>query len=127
VFTPEATWECPRLGLRFENRASFLATLRPTTASDILIQTPHSPVVTLTGADAARATTTIHEINRGTVPMTSELGDRGTPINADMYGIYYDDIARVDGEWKFTHRLFVPFYMVSGCVSGDVLTARSEL
>jgi hypothetical protein len=92
-----------------------------------LIQTPHAPVITLTDADHAQATTTIHEINRGLLPSTSELGDSGAPLNVDTYGIYYDDIARIDGEWKFTHRRFVPFYLESGCVTGDVITQRSEL
>jgi hypothetical protein len=127
VFVADAVWEAPLLGLRYDSRAAFLETLRATTASDVLIQTPHSPVITFTGADEARATTTIHELNRGVTPSDSELGAKGSPINLDMYGIYYDDIARIDGEWKFTHRLFAPFYMSSGTVTGDILTSRSAL
>jgi hypothetical protein len=127
LFIPNAIWESPRLGMRYESRESFLQTLRATTTYDLLIQTPHSSVITLTGADQARATTTIHEMNRGVTETKSELGDSGTEINVDTYGIYYDDIARIDREWKFTHRLFVPFYLASGCVTGNVLTRRSEL
>jgi hypothetical protein len=127
VFTPDAIWESPRLGLRYESRDSFLETLRATTTFDLLIQTPHSPVVTLIGADQAQATTTIHEMNRGVTETKSELGDSGAQIDVDTYGIYYDDIGRIDGEWKFTHRRFVPFYLESGCVTGDVLTQRSKL
>ena len=66
-------------------------------------------------------------MNRGVTDTKSELGDSGTAINVDTYGIYYDDVARIDGEWKFTHRLFMPFYLESGCVTGDVLTQRSKL
>jgi hypothetical protein len=66
-------------------------------------------------------------MNRGVTETKSELGDSGTEINVDTYGIYYDDIARIDGEWKFTHRLFVPFYLESDCVTGNVLTQRSNL
>jgi hypothetical protein len=66
-------------------------------------------------------------MNRGVTETNSELGDSGTEINVDTYGIYYDDVARIGGQWKFTHRLFVPFYLGSGCVTGDVLTRRSEL
>ena len=127
VFAADATWEAPALGLRYESRESFLQTLRATTTFDILIQTPHAPVITLTGADQAQATTTIHEMNRGVTQEKSELGDSGAEINVDTYGIYYDDVARIDGEWKFTHRRFVPFYLTSGCVTGDVLTQRSQL
>jgi SnoaL-like domain len=127
VFAPGALWESPPLGLRYESRDSFLETLRATTNYDLLIQTPHSSVITLAGADQAHATTTIHEMNRGVTDTKSELGDSGTEINVDTYGIYYDDVARIDGEWKFTHRLFMPFYLESGCVTGDVLTQRSKL
>jgi hypothetical protein len=127
VFAPGAIWECPLLGLRYDSCEEFLDTLRPTTAFDLLLQTPHAPVITFTHADQARATTTVHEMNRGQHPMTSALGDAGTPINAEMYGIYYDEIARIDGEWKFTHRRFVPFYLASGGVTGEVTTPRSQL
>ncbi|HXO53005.1 MAG TPA: nuclear transport factor 2 family protein [Mycobacterium sp.] len=127
VFVPDTLWESPPLGLRYESRESFLNTLRATTTYDLLIQTPHSPVITLTGADQAQATTTIHEMNRGVTGTKCELGDSGTEINVDTYGIYYDDVARIGGQWKFTHRLFIPFYLASGCVTGDVLTRRSEL
>jgi ketosteroid isomerase-like protein len=127
VFAPDALWESPPLGLRYESRDSFLETLRATTNYDLLIQTPHSSVITLAGADQAHATTTIHEMNRGVTDTKSELGDSGTEINVDTYGIYYDDVARIDGEWKFTHRLFMPFYLESACVTGDVLTQRSKL
>src|SRR5258705_8454589 len=127
VFARDALWESPPLGLRYESRDSFLETLPATTNYDLLIQTPHSSVITLAGADQAHATTTIHEMNRGVTDTKSALGDSGTEINVDTYGIYYDDVARIDGEWKFTHRLFMPFYLESGCVTGDVLTQRSKL
>lgn len=127
VFAPDAVWEAPSLGLRYETREAFLETLRPTTQFGLLVQTSHAPVITLIGADQATATTTIHEMNRGLMPDDNELGARGTELNIDMYGIYYDDIARVDGEWKFTHRLFVPFYLSNGTVTGELMTPRSEL
>jgi hypothetical protein len=127
VFAADAIWEAPLLGLRYDSRDAFLETLRATTVFDLLIQTPHSPVVTLTDADHARATTTIHEMNRGVTQTDSELGTQGAEVNIDTYGIYYDDIVRIDGQWKFTHRLFVPFYLTTGSVTGDVLTARSNL
>jgi hypothetical protein len=93
VLAPDAIWEAPLLGLRYESRDAFLETLRATTRFDLLIQTPHSPVVTLADADHASATTTIHEINRGVTQTESELGAQGSEVNIDTYGIYYDDIA----------------------------------
>jgi SnoaL-like protein len=126
VFAPDAVWESP-LGLRFESRAAFLEGLRQTTSNDLLIQTPHSSVITLTGPDRAKATTTLHELNRGALPAASKLGEAGAEVNIDQYGIYYDDLARIDGEWKFTRRVFVPVLMNVGNVNGDVFTQRSAL
>ena len=45
----------------------------------------------------------------------------------DVYGVYYDDLARIDGGWKFTHRLWVPIYVGTEAVTGAVVTPRSEL
>lgn len=126
VFVAEAVWECPLLGLRFDSAAAFLETLR-TADIEMLIQTPQAPVVTLVGADRARATTTMHEMNRGASPMDSDLAVDGAQINIDMYGIYYDDVARVDGDWKFTCRRFVPIYIAHGAVTGDIVSRRADL
>ena len=126
VFAPDAVWESP-LGPRFESRAAFLEGMRRTTSNDLFIQTPHSSVITLTGSDRAKATTTLHELFRGVVPADSKLGEAGAEINIDQYGIYYDDLARIDGEWKFTHRVFVPMYVNVGRLNGEVFTPRSAL
>ena len=127
VFAPNAVWESPLLGQRYKSRAAFLEVLRPTSSSDLLIQTPHSSVITLTGSDRAKATTTIHELVRGVLPAASKLGEAGAEVNIDQYGIYYDDLERIDGEWKFTRRVFVPVLMNIGSVNGDVFTQRSAL
>ena len=51
----------------------------------------------------------------------------GEEVDVDQYGIYFDDVARIDGEWKFTHRRFVPLYICGDAVTGNVLTQRSSL
>ena len=127
VFVPDAIWESPWIGLRFENRAAFLEVLAATATSGMLIQTLSAPVIRLTGPDRAEATTTIHELVRGTTVTDSAYGAEGEELNFEQYGVYFDDIARIDGEWKFTHRLFVPIYVNSGCLTGDVVTQRSAL
>src|SRR6201993_1396640 len=66
VFTPDATWESSALGIQCDNRASFMEILRATSSYDLLIQTPHSSVITLIDAHHARSTTTIHEFIRET-------------------------------------------------------------
>jgi hypothetical protein len=118
LFSPNAIWDSPQLGLRFQDRASLIEMLTATTAYELLIQTPHASVITLTGADQATATTTIHEFIRGAA---------GAEPNLEQYGIYYDDVARIDGEWRFAHRLFVPIYAGTGRVTGDLRTPRSAL
>jgi SnoaL-like domain len=127
VFSRDAIWESPILGLRYESRASFLEILRATSPYGLLIQTAHSSVVTLTGAHRAKATTTIHEFARGVAAADTALGEAGQEQNFEQYGIYFDEVARIDGEWRFTHRLFVPMYVGQGCVTGDLLTPRSGL
>jgi hypothetical protein len=118
VFTPDAIWESSALGIRCEDRASFMEILRATSSYDLLIQTAHTAVITMIDAHHARSTTTIHEFIRETV---------GAENNLEQYGIYCDDLARVDGRWKFTHRVFLPIYVGRGCVTGDLLTTRSAL
>jgi hypothetical protein len=127
VFAPDALLESPSLGLRYEGRAAIRAFLEPMSAYDVVIQTPHCPVVDLTGAHAAQAITTIHEFIGGKATLDSTLGPSGTEYNFEQYGICYDDLARIDRQWRFTHRLFVPIYVGTGRVTGDVLTARSTL
>ena len=98
-----------------------------TRGSELLIQTAQSPVVRLVGRDAARATTTIHEVVLGEVSVTSNFAEAGTRVNYEQYGIYYDDAARIDGEWKFTRRHFQSLYQAPDVVSGSVVAARSTL
>ena len=74
-FRSRAIWESPALGLRYENPASFVEMLRSTVTLELLIQTPHAPVINLTGSDQAQATTTIHERMRGVTPVDSAALD----------------------------------------------------
>src|ERR1700759_4625436 len=89
LFTEDAVWETPA-GLRFESRKSFIDFLKPTTSYDVLIQTPHASVISLSGADRASATTTIHELTRGIGLEDSDFGAAGAEINLEQYGIYHD-------------------------------------
>jgi hypothetical protein len=127
LFAPDATWESPRLGLRFESCAAFMEFLTATSTYDLLIQTPHSSVITLTGDDRAEATTTVHELTRGVGLADTEFGAGGAEVNVEQYGVYYDRFARIDGEWKFIRRVFEPVYADVHSVNGDVLTQRSAM
>src|SRR5436190_3505504 len=110
LFAPDAVWEEVG-GARFETGREFVDYLVEGSASlELLIQTPHSPVVEFLGPGRAKATTTIHEIVRGVASGRSALGDVGIELAFDRYGIYHDELAKFDREWKFTERIFVPFF-----------------
>ena len=127
LYAHDAVWESPALEMHFDSAEAFVENLRATTSSELLVQTASSPVISLRGEDRAQATTTIHEFVRGSTSTDSALGPKGSAINFEDYGIYYDEIARLDGDWKFTHRVFVPTYIAQGCVTGDVPTLRQNL
>jgi hypothetical protein len=133
LVAPDLIWEIPKYGLRYESAAAFLEMLAGLSKSPLLIQTPHAPVINLIDPDKAQATTTIHEWSRIVSPVDAASSGSGTnvhigqEVNQEEYGIYFDDVARINGDWKFTHRLYVPMYNSQGCVTGDVVTPRSEL
>jgi hypothetical protein len=128
VFAASAVWEAPLLGLRFESAQAFVDFLIEGSPSlAVLIQTAHSPVIEVLDTERARATTTIHEMFLGSTPMDTIYGDAGVEVNIDQYGIYHDDVSKADGEWKFTHRCFVPFLVANGGVVGDVVSKRPLL
>jgi SnoaL-like domain len=77
LFAPDAVWEEVG-GARFETAREFVDYLVGGSASlELLIQTPHSPVVDFPTSGRATATTTIHEIVRGVASDRSALGDAG--------------------------------------------------
>ena len=127
LFAPDAIWE-ETGGVRFDTAREFIDYLVEGSASaELLIQTPHSPVIEFMGVGRAEATTTIHEVVRGVASGRSALGDAGVEINVDRYGIYHDELAKFGGEWKFKQRIFVPFFTSTNGVVGDVSGTRPFL
>jgi hypothetical protein len=127
LYAPDALWEEPALGLRYESTAAFIEMLEGTTGMEAIIQTAHAPVLHLISPDKARATSTFYEWVRGFGTIDSTVGQTGDQVNMEEYGVYYDDIARIDGEWKFTHRVAVLISVNPGPETSDVLTQRSDL
>ena len=82
----------------------------------MLINVALSPVVELLGSDVARAITQAREM----VPA-------GTMINVAFWGVYYDDLVKIDGDWKFARRYSQPIHLVSGALVGAVTANRSAL
>jgi hypothetical protein len=125
VFADDAVWESPMLGMHFDSARDFIQfQIDGSTALEVLIQTAANPVIDLLGSDRATATTNIREIIRGTTTNDSAYGPTGMAMNVDQYGVYFDEISKIDEAWKFSRRAFVPILIASGAVGGDVVTTR---
>jgi hypothetical protein len=126
LFTPDAIWESPEFGLRFDDPRDFVSSLADAPGTEVLIQTAHGPVVDLDG-DRATACTTIVELVRMAAPIGAMPDTAGEPVNLRHHGFYVDDLASVDGAWRFTHRRFRPIYLEAGAVAGTPLPIPAEL
>jgi hypothetical protein len=94
---------------------------------DFLIHRVDSIVIDLQGVDRAQATSTIHELGRGASPNPD---DPGTDVWLDwfQYGVYYDDVVKIDGEWKFAQRFCQPLlYVGEDAVPGEAIARRTSL
>jgi hypothetical protein len=129
VFTVDAVHEVVS---PFNYRAEGAAEIRAVMSAgsdrlDFLIHRVDSIVIDLQEADRAQATSTIHEMGRGASPNPD---DPETDVWLDWshYGIYYDDIAKIDGEWKFARRFCQPLLHVGeDAVPGDAIASRGSL
>jgi hypothetical protein len=125
VFAADAVWDSPILGMHFETAREFIDFQADgSSALDVLIQTASNPVIDLLAGDRATARTNIREIIRGTSTNDGPYGPIGTAINVDQYGVYFDEISKVDATWKFTRRTFVPILIAQGTIAGDIVTTR---
>jgi uncharacterized protein (TIGR02246 family) len=125
VFAADAVWDSPVLGMHFESAREFIDfQMEGSSALDVLIQIATGTVVDLSSADRATATTNIREIIRGTATTDGVFGPVGAEINVDQYGIYFDEITKIENTWKFSKRVFVPILIVTGAVGGDITAAR---
>jgi hypothetical protein len=129
VFAPDAVLE---VASPFDFRAEGARAIREQTSVgsarlEFLIQTVDSSVIRLLGPDRAYATSTIHEMGRGMSPAHS--GDGADEWrNWEQYGVYYDDVVKLHGEWKFAHRFCRPiYYLGTDALMGDAVAARSSL
>ena len=116
-FAPDAVWEAPALDMHLQGAAAIRATVSDLTSSaDVYLQTAAAVVVTLLDAGRATASCTVREQIR-------TAGDSGML----MLGVYDDEVARVDGAWKFARRSFKLVYMEGIAMPGSAMTARSDL
>jgi ketosteroid isomerase-like protein len=118
LWAPDAVWE---VGSPVDSRVVGAEEIVRTAsgnvdAEDFLFQQTHGSVVTLLGGDRASATTTIHALARRT-------GEH----SVTNYGVYYDDLVKLDGAWKFTRRFLQPIYTDTGALDGEIVVTRAQL
>ena len=89
---------------------SFIAT------ADNFIQTVHNTVVTLNGDGTASARSTIEEIVRS-----------DGKFDVVIWGLSYDEFVKLDGDWKFSSRLFRGVYLDTTTMGGSSAAKRDSL
>ena len=83
--------------------------------AEFIVQTTHGTVVTFLSDEQASSTTTIHAIAK--VGQTSFVN----------FGIYYGDLVKSDGVWRFAHRRLQSVYSDHSPLTGPVSITRAEL
>ena len=118
LWAPDAVWEVAApVNSRVVGAEEIVRTASANVdAEDFLVQMTHGAVVTLHREDRASSTTTIHAIAR-----------REGHHDVTNVGIYYDDVVKIDGAWKFSRRRLVPVYSDSSPLPGDNPVSRQEL
>jgi hypothetical protein len=118
VWTADGVWDVrPPVGTHIVGIDAIMADVKALlNAEDFFVQMTHGSVVTLLGNDRARSTTTIHALAR-----------REGHHNVTNYGVYYDDLVKVDGTWKFARRSLQPVYMDTSPLPGIAPITRAEL
>jgi hypothetical protein len=118
LWVDDAVWEVgPPVDTQVVGVAAIVETVVASVdAEDFLVQMTHGSVVTLRGDGRASATTTIHALARRT-------GEHQI-VNL---GVYYDDLVRVDGGWKFTKRMLQPVYSDTSPLPGTAPITRADL
>jgi ketosteroid isomerase-like protein len=111
LFAQSAVWETSGgpVALRFEGRETVLGALQGMISSlDFLLQSLSTIVIDVRG-DRASARVSL-----------SELGRDKQGQGMANHGFYFDDLARVDGEWRFLRRAFRFRYTEQAAVNGQV-------
>jgi hypothetical protein len=97
-----------------------------TDSLELLFHTTFSPSIRVLAGDRAYATSQTSEMVRGPAVTESDEPD-AQPMNTVFRSIYYDDIVKLDGAWRFAHRRCRPVYVESGALVGATLASRRTL
>ncbi len=116
LWLSDGVWEeSAPFDLRIEGASAICAHVTSLETVDFFVQMVHGAVVTLESDERATSRTTIHSFARA--------GD----IGFENLGIYYDELRKVAGEWRFAHRRLENIYVESAPLTGDVTMARREI
>jgi hypothetical protein len=118
LWTEDAVWEVgPPIDTRVVGVQAILDDVTASlSAEDFFAQMTHGSVVTLLDDAHASATTTIHALAR-----------RDGHHQVTNLGVYYDDLVKVDGVWKFARRRLQPVYTDTSPLPGSAPISRADL
>lgn len=102
TFVPDGIWAVgPPYESEIVGRDKIAAVIMENLAAkEFIVHMTHATVTEVDG-DRARSRTIIHELLRAT--------DRETGFS--MFGLFDDEVVRVDGQWLFKKRTFTPTYI----------------
>jgi hypothetical protein len=112
--------------VRLEGADAIRAWRAGTDSLELLFHTTFSPSIRILANDRAYATSQTAEMVRGPA-VDGSAGRDAQPVNTFFRSIYYDDIVKLDGAWRFAHRRCRPVYLESGVLVGETLAARATL
>jgi hypothetical protein len=93
---------------------------------EFLIHEVASIVIRDVTETSAHATSTATELSRGVAPGLDGEGD-DVFLNFEHHVVYFDDLVKVDGEWKFARRYGQPLYLKDGAHTGETIADRHAL
>jgi hypothetical protein len=118
LWTSDAVWEvAPPVGTKVVGaRAIRQSASTNVDKSDFLFQMTHDTVVELHGQGKASASTIIQAISR-----------REGYHHIMNLAVFYDDLVKEDGAWKFARRFLQPIYVDSTALPGKMVIPRIEI
>jgi hypothetical protein len=115
LFAEDAIWEVgPPVNLRVERREQIVSAIRKSVLrQELLVQSNFAVVIDVKSRDAATAHSTIVEFGR----------EPNAGKGMQVVGFYDDELARVDGTWKYLRHAMRVRYMNDAPVPGELFDA----
>ncbi|MCB2046831.1 MAG: nuclear transport factor 2 family protein [Novosphingobium sp.] len=108
----DARWHVPQMGYDLNGRNAIVAGVRELVEpNELHMQMLHSLVFDRLDQDRSEIRSILHELAH------HPSGERGV----NVFGIYYDEVTRRDGEWKFQNRRFEIHYLDPAPLPGNVM------